>query len=105
MEAVLKVRVWNNYTSGEFFDTVTDFRNLRFRNNGMVFAIAVVPRDAEIDKPDSAAKLSELGVIGAGDSAPSTTAPADSASTTTVATTTVAAVTTTVATATTTTGG
>ena len=99
-EAVLKVRVWNDYTSGEFFDNVTDFRNLRFRNNGMVFAIAVVPRDAEIDKPDSAAKLSELGVIGAGDSAPSTTAPADSASTTTVA-----AVATTVTSATTTTGG
>lgn len=109
-EAVLKVRVWNDYTSGEFFDNVTDFRNLRFRNNGMIFAIAVVPRDAEIAKPDSAAKLSELGVIGAGDSAPTTSVADDSGTTTSVAgdsapTTTVAAVTTTAAAATTTTGG
>jgi len=108
-EAVLKVRVWNDYTSGEFFDNVTDFRNLRFGNNGMVFAIAVVPRDAEIAKPDSAAKLSELGVIGAGDSAPTTTVAADTGATTTVASdtdpsTTVAAATTTAASATTTTG-
>lgn len=100
-EAVLKVRVWNDYTSGEFFDNVTDFRNLRFKNNGMVFAIAVVPRDAEIAKPDSAAKLSELGVIGAGTSATTTTVTGDSE----VTTTTVAAASTTVAAATTTTGG
>ena len=118
-EAVLKVRVWKDYSRGEFFDNVTDFRNLRFRNNGMVFAIAVVPRDAEIAKPDSAAKLAGLGVIGAGDSAPSTTVASDTgASTTTAAanttvagdtgaSTTVAAVTTTTAAAaaTTTTGG
>jgi hypothetical protein len=99
-DAVIKVRVWNDYTTGEFFDNVTDFRNLRFNNNGMVFAIAVVPRDADIAKPDSAAKLSELGVIGAGDSAPTTTV---ATSDTTV--TTDSAATTTVAAATTTTGG
>ena len=110
-EAVLKVRVWNDYTSGEFFDNVTDFRNLRFKTNGMVFAIAVVPRDAEIAKPDSAAKLAELGVIGSGNSAPTTTVVATestvSAASTTVAaaTTTAAAATTTAAAATTTTGG
>lgn len=103
-EAVLKVRVWNDYTSGEFFDNVTDFRNLRFKNNGMVFAIAVVPRDAEIAKPDSAAKLSELGVIGAESSATTTTV-VGSDGTDSAATTTVAAVTTTAAAATTTTGG
>ena len=113
--AVLKVRVWNDYTSGEFFDNVTDFRNLRFRNNGMVFAIAVVPRGSDTAKPDSAAKLTELGVIGAGDSAPTTTVAGDSAPTTTVAgnsaptttgaSTTVAPATTTAAAATTTTGG
>ena len=83
-EAVLKVRVWNDYTSGQFFDNVTDFRNLRFRNNGMVFAIAVVPRDADIAKPDSAAKLAELGVIGVGDDIPSTTVVGDTAPSTTV---------------------
>ncbi len=108
-DAVLKVRVWNDYTSGEFFDNVTDFRNLRFRNNGMVFAIAVVPRNADIAKPDSAASLAGLGVIGAGDSAPTTTVSDTGASTTvapdTGASTTVAAATTTSAAATTTTGG
>ena len=104
-EAVLKVRVWNDYTSGEFFDNVTDFRNLRFRNNGMVFAIAVVPRDAEIAKPDSAAKLSELGVIGAGDSAPTTTGPTTTVADDSETGTTDVAATTTVAAATTTTGG
>jgi hypothetical protein len=110
-EAVLKVRVWNDYTSGEFFDNVTDFRNLRFKNNGMVFAIAVVPRDAEIAKPDSAAKLAELGVIGAGNTATTTTVSGDSTATTVTATTvsgattTVASATTTAPAATTTTGG
>jgi len=104
-EAVLKVRVWNDYTSGAFFDNVTDFRNLRFKNNGMVFAIAVVPRDAEIAKPDSAAKLSELGVIGAGSSATTTTVVATDSTDPAATTTTVAAATTTAAAATTTTGG
>lgn len=104
-EAVLKVRVWNDYTSGEFFDNVTDFRNLRFKTNGMVFAIAMVPRDAEIAKPDSAAKLSELGVIGAGNTANTTTTVVATDSTDSAATTTVAAATTTAAAATTTTGG
>lgn len=103
-DAVLKVRVWNDYTSGEFFDNVTDFRNLRFNNNGMVFAIAVVPRDADIAKPDSAATLSELGVIGAGGTA-TTTTTATTDGTDPAVTTTVAAATTTVAAATTTTGG
>jgi hypothetical protein len=73
-DAVIKVRVWNDYTTGEFFDNVTDFRNLRFNNNGMVFAIAVVPRDADIAKPDSSAKLADLGVIGAGSGNTTTTA-------------------------------
>lgn len=72
-DAVIKVRVWNDYTSGEFFDNVTDFRSLRFKNNGMVFAIAVVPNDADIAMPDSASKLADLGVIGSGSAATSTT--------------------------------
>ena len=63
-DAVIKVRVWRDYTTGAFEDKITDFRNLRFTNNGMVFAIAVVPDgddDFELDQPDSAAKLDELG--------------------------------------------
>ena len=72
-DAVMKVRVWNDFTSGEFFDNVTDFRNLRFTNNGMVFVIAIVPEDTEIAKPDSAARLTELGVVGANSGATTTT--------------------------------
>jgi hypothetical protein len=91
-DAVLKVRVWNDFTTGEFFDNVTDFRNLRFNNNGMVFAIAVVPNDTEIAKPDSANKLADLGVIGAGSAASTTTTVTGDAA---VTTTTAAAATTT----------
>jgi hypothetical protein len=103
----IRVRVWEDYTSNDFVDNVTNFRNLRFTNNGMVFAIAVVPKDADIPKPDSAATLTELGVIG-GNSATTTVPSSDTTVTadTTAATTgdTTAATTTTVA-ASTTTGG
>lgn len=61
---VLKVRVWNDYTSNEYSDKITDFRNLRFTKNGMVFVIAVVPDKFEIPKPDSAARLQSLGAQG-----------------------------------------
>ena len=70
----LRVRVWKDYTSNEFVDNVTNFRNLRFTNNGMVFAIAIVPKGDDIPKPDSSSKLSDLGVI-AGTTA--TTVPTD----------------------------
>ena len=98
-DAQLRVRVWKDYTSSEFVDNVTDFRNLRFTNNGMVFAIAVVPKDADIPLPDSAGKLSDLGVIGGstGTTVPSdttvptdSTVPADSTAPTTAAPTTAA---------------
>lgn len=103
-ESQIRVRVWKDYTTNEFVDNVTDFRSLRFTNNGMVFAIAIVPKGADIAKPDSSSKLAGLGVIGAG-----TTTTVAGGSTTTVAggsTTTVAAgaTTTTVSGATTTTG-
>ena len=71
----LRVRVWKDYTSNEFVDNVTNFRNLRFTNNGMVFAIAIVPKGDDIPKPDSSSKLADLGVI-AGTTA--TTVPTDS---------------------------
>ena len=79
-DALIKVRVWNDFTSGDFVDNVTDFRNLRFTNNGMVFAIAVVPQDSdiEINQPDSASKLQELGVIGEGSATPTDSTPTDS---------------------------
>ena len=103
-EPVLKVRVWNDYTSGEFEDMVTDFRNIRIKKNGMVFVIAVVPadKDYEIPRPASACDLEGWGAIGSGDlcgsgpdttsvdtSTPGSTTPGSTAvETTTVATTT-----------------
>ena len=67
-EAALKVRVWNDYSSGEFYDAVTDFKNLRIKNNGMVFVVAIVPaeNDYAIDRPASACDLEDFGAIGTG---------------------------------------
>ena len=110
---VIKVRVWNDATSGEFVDNVVDFRNLRIDRNGMAFVIAVVPdeNDYEINRPASACDLDTYGAIGTGNlcgsgadtTVPDTTVPGTD---TTVAgtDTTVAASTTTAAATTTTTG-
>ncbi|MFZ4719782.1 MAG: hypothetical protein ACOYMR_10175 [Ilumatobacteraceae bacterium] len=65
-ETQIRVRVWNDYTVGDFVDNVTNFRNLRFLNNGMVFSIAVVPKGDDIPQPESTGTLTDLGVIGAG---------------------------------------
>jgi hypothetical protein len=113
----IRVRVWKDYTKSDFVDNVTDFGNLRFTNNGMVFAIAIEPRNDNIPVPDSASKLAGLGVIGSGTGATTTvpgsstttagTTPATGAatSTTVAATTTVPATTPATGAATTTTGG
>ena len=68
-EAVITVRVWNDYTTGSFEDKVTDFRNQRFTRNGMIFVIAVVPKsdDPDIPKPSHFCELEDLGVVGSGD--------------------------------------
>ncbi len=84
----IRVRVWKDYTSGAFVDNVTNFRNLRFTNNGMVFAIAVVPKDADIPLPESASKLADLGVIGQGTATTTTLAPGDTSTGGTTAVTT-----------------
>jgi hypothetical protein len=103
----IRVRVWKDYTTSDFIDNVTDFRNLRFTNNGMVFAIAIVPKGADIPKPASSSKLADLGVIGQGTVASTTTVATGNttgdttADTTGGPTTTAAATSTTVATSTT----
>ena len=76
-DPVIKVRVWRDASTNSFEDKVTAFDDIRFVENGMAFVIAVVPEgdnDFEIPKPDTAARLSEFGVIGEGD-APSDTTP------------------------------
>ena len=103
-EAVITVRVWNDYTTGSFEDKVTDFRNQRFTRNGMIFVIAVVPKsdDPDIPKPSHFCELEDLGVVGSGDGCrtggtATTVAPTATTIDTTVATTadTIAATTTT----------
>jgi hypothetical protein len=80
----IRVRVWRDYTSNEFVDNVTNFNNLRFLRNGMVFSIAVVPKGDDIPKPESVARLADLGVIGGstattvpGSTVPGSTVPGD----------------------------
>ena len=90
----IRVRVWKDYTTGDFFDNVTSFNTLRFTNNGMVFSIAILPKGDDIPKPDSVSKLSALGIVGSGTA---TTTTVSGASTTTAPGTTVAGATTTVA--------
>lgn len=68
-DATIKVRVWDDYTSGAFQDFVTGFSDLRITKNGMVFVIAVVPtdQDFEIPRPASVCDLENFGAIGSGD--------------------------------------
>ncbi len=84
----IRVRVWRDYTNDSFVDNVTNFRNLRFTNNGMVFAIAIVPKDDDIPKPDSAATLADLGVIGSGTASTTSTTSTVPTTDTSAATTT-----------------
>jgi hypothetical protein len=63
----VKVRVWESYANpNEFRDVVTDFGNIRVDKDGMVFAIAIVPRDADVPLPPSAPNLPELGASDGG---------------------------------------
>jgi len=115
-KASIKVREWEDASSGAFQDKITDFANLRFTDNGMAWVIAVVPADNddfEIPQPATASRLDEFGVLGSGTSTSDTTVPDTVADTTadTVADTTAdttadsVADTTTPGTATATTGG
>lgn len=122
----LVVRVWDRFNQPDVYrDVVTDFDNIRITNDGMVFAIAFVPKGTDIPQPEWAAELPTLGAADGGNVAPSTTivgattlvppVPIDTSSTvpttgdTTVGETTVVASTTAVSStttpATTTTGG
>ncbi len=118
----LTVRVWDHYNdTATFHDVVTDFNNIRITNDGMVFVVAFVPKDADIPEPDGASQLPTLGASDGGaviattttianGSAPSTstgdtTVGTGGATSTSVATSDTGAVSTTTVPATTTTGG
>lgn len=66
------VRVWDNYASDKFTDCTKDCKNLRVDKNGMVFVIAVVPKEGttDIPKPVWAEDLPTLGASDGGDPIP-----------------------------------
>jgi hypothetical protein len=58
----IKVVAWDSYTdTGEGQTYITDLTGIPIKNDGMVFAIAVVPRGAEVSMPTWAANLPALG--------------------------------------------
>ena len=73
----LVVRVWDRFDDPNIFhDVVTDFKNTRITNDGMVFVIALVPKGADIPMPDWAAELPTLGAVDGGAViAPTSTTP------------------------------
>jgi hypothetical protein len=63
----LTVRVWDRFDNPNVHhDVVTDFKNTRITNDGMVFVIAFVPKGADIPMPDWAAELPTLGAADGG---------------------------------------
>lgn len=70
----MKVRVWPHFDHPDTFtDYVTNFANIRLRNDGMVFAIAFVPKNANIPIVPQAAELPTLGAKDSNTGAPTTT--------------------------------
>lgn len=68
----IEVRVWDNYAGDKFTDCTKDCKDLRVDKNGMVFVIAVVPKDGSTDipKPVWAEDLPSLGASDGGDPIP-----------------------------------
>lgn len=84
-DAQLRARVWDRYDKpDDFRDVITDFNDIRIRNDGMVIVVAFAPKDADIPMPDWAAELPTLGAADSGNTLPSTTLPG-AATTSTVA--------------------
>jgi hypothetical protein len=69
----LKVAVWNKFTDTTSHEAITDFKNLRITNDGMVFVIAFVPKGTAIPQPPWGAELPTLGASDSGNVAPSST--------------------------------
>ncbi|MDQ3310813.1 MAG: hypothetical protein M3517_01680 [Actinomycetota bacterium] len=77
-DAQLRVQVWDNFEDTDGGSTFTsDFDDIPFRRNSMIFAIAYAPDDVVIPKPPAAPQLTELGAVdsGATDDPTATTVP------------------------------
>ncbi|MDP9463097.1 MAG: hypothetical protein M3P52_00615 [Actinomycetota bacterium] len=83
----LKVVVWDNFQNvGDSHDVVTDFNNIRIKNDAMVFVIAVVPKGTDVPQPDWAPELPALGAADGGAVIATTTTIAGGATSSTTAT-------------------
>jgi len=66
-EVDIKVVAWNSFTdTGAGITFITDLPDVRITNDGMVFAIAIVPVGTEISMPPWAIDLPELGAVDGG---------------------------------------
>ena len=77
-DAQLRVQVWDNFEDTDGGSTFTsDFDDIPFRRNSMIFAIAYAPDDVVIPKPPASPRLIELGAVdsGATDDPTATTVP------------------------------
>jgi hypothetical protein len=76
----IKVVAWNAYTdTGKGQTYITDLDDTRITNDGMVFAIAVVPKGTDVSMPPWAQDLPALGAADTGN-VPVTTTPTTTAS-------------------------
>lgn len=77
-DVTVKVVVWDRYDDPGAGQTyITGFDDIRVKQDGMVFVVAVVPADTEVRKPDWAAKLPELGAADGGNVPTTTVAGTD----------------------------
>lgn len=74
-DAELKVIVWESFSDTDDGSTyISDFDDIRLTGDGMVFAIAFVPKGTDVEMPQWAAQLPELGAVDSGQTAPTTPA-------------------------------
>jgi hypothetical protein len=72
-DAELKVVVWDHFDDDPSSGTtyVSNFDDIRIKNDGMAMTVAFVPRDTDVPMPPWAPNLPELGVADQGQTTPS----------------------------------
>jgi hypothetical protein len=85
-DADLEVVVWDSYSdTGDGQTYQTGFDDIRIKNDGMVFALAFVPKGTKVPMPPWAAELPQLGAADGGAATGQTTTTVAGETTTTVA--------------------
>ncbi len=88
-DVTVKVVAWDNYAdTGKGQTYITDLDNVRVKQDGMVFVIAVVPKDTEVVMPPWASELPTLGAVDGGNVPGPSSTVADSVADTGVTSTT-----------------